>query len=228
MNLKIFNFETVLNLNDNIISVIEVEDTHLFRKIIETIQYQMKNQDVEEKVYIYDDEFNEISYRKIEMIFNYIDLFSNIKMTKEISNLLNNELDHETESAIQNINIELNEFATKVLYNLDIDLDYKNSFQLTDLLRILKVKINDNGSILDNLFSLIDFYSLMAPNKFLFFVNLKIYLDTDEIIEFYNYIRANKLTAILLEGRASDKILKNEQKLHIDSTFDDHYRLQDS
>lgn len=227
MNLKIFNFDTVLNLRDNMISVIEVEDILLFRKIIETLQSQIINRDVEEKVYIYDHEFKEINYRNVELIVNYMDLFSNLKIANELIKMISNELDEEKELMLHSLNIEINKFVTHLFYELDLDINYKDTFELKDILRILKVSINDNGNILDNLFSLVDYYSLIGLDNFLFFVNLKSYLEKDELLELYRYIMAKEIKVILLEVRASDKILENEQKLRIDSTFDDYFELHD-
>lgn len=225
MKLKIFNFGTELDLSTNLINVLEVKDILLFRKIIETLQSQIINREVEEKVYVYNDDFKEINYRNIELIANYLDLFSNLKVANELEKILNNEFDEQKELMLQDINIEFNNLATHLFYDIDLDISYKDSFELKDFLRILKVEINNNGSIVDNLFSLLEYYSLITSDKLLFLVNLKLYLEKDELLEFYRYIIANELKVVLLEGKASNEILENEQKLLIDSNFEDYFEL---
>ena len=228
MKLKIFNFDTVIDVSNNIISVVEIEDIRLFRKVIETLQFQVKNQEGEEKIWIYDDEFDEINFQKVDIISNYMDIFSNLKLFNQIFKVIDSNLDEEKEDAIRKINLYLNEFATDLLYDIDIDLDFKETFNLKELLKIIKVRITDDGSIVDNLFTLINFYSYIKIERILFFINLKSYLNREEVLEFYRHVLANNIKVILLEGRASDKLLENEQKMHIDSTFDDHYRLYSS
>lgn len=228
MKLKIFNFSTLLDLNKSTINIVEIEEVRLFRKVIETLQFQMINEYVEEKIYIFDDNYNEINYRDIDLVTNYIDLFSSIKVTNELVKILEKQLSEEQEELIYKLNISLNEFAFKMLYDLDIDIEYKESYQMKDLLPVLKLNIIDNGNILENLFTAIDLYTLFESKKYIFFVNLKSYLDEEELIEIYRYIVAKELKVILLEGRASDKILNLEQKFYIDDIFDDHYELYDT
>src|SRR5699024_1412218 len=148
-----------------------------------------------------------------------------LKLFNQIFKVIDSNLDEEKEDAIRKINLYLNEFATDMLYDIDIDLDFKETFSLKELLKIIKISITDDGSIIDNLFSLINFYSHIKPDSILFLINLKSYLSREELIEFYRHVLVNNIKIILLEGRTSDKLLKNEQKMYIDSTFDDHYRL---
>lgn len=228
MKLKIFNFNTLLDLAKNRIHIVEIEEVRLFRKMIETLQFQLDNEYVEERIYIFDDNYNEINYRNIDLVSDYTDLFSNIKVPNELVKIFEKHLTEEQEELIYNLNVSLNEFAFKMLYDLDIDIDYKESYQIKDLLAVLKPSITNNGSILENLFTLIDFYTLIDSKSYIFFINLKMYLSEEELVEIYRYILAKEIKVILLEGRASNKILNFEQKLNIDSTFDDHLELYNS
>lgn len=225
MKLKVFNFETVLKLNVGKINIVEIEDIRLFRKVVETIRAQQSNLEVEEKVYIYDEGFNEFNYSKTILILDFLDLISNLKTNTTFFSIIDAEADELKEEAIQLINTQLNEFASKILYDIDIDLSYQESYSIRDLLRIIKIKVNDTGNILENLFTLIDFYSLLDPGAILFLVNLKSYLDSKELSELYKYILGNNLNIVLLERSGLGKTLKYEQKLHIDKTFDDHFEL---
>lgn len=225
MILKIFSFPTEIQLKKENIHVIEIEDQLLFRKIIETLNLQINNQETEEKVWLYDQKYKEISYQKVDIIFDYLNMFSSINLVKPLEKLIEKDYDEHKDQIIENINIDLNLLATTLLCDLDINLSYQERYSLSDLLKLLKVKIVEEETILDNLFLLIDYFSMFKEDDILFLINLKQFLIEEELKEFYNYIQIKQVTVVLLEGRASDKLLIKEQKLTIDQTFDDHYRV---
>ena len=93
MILKIFNFPTEIQLKKENVHVIEIEDQLLFRKIIETLNLQINNQETEEKVWLYDEKYKEISYRKVNIIFDYLNMFSTIQLVKPLEKLIENDYD---------------------------------------------------------------------------------------------------------------------------------------
>lgn len=225
MKLKVFNFDTELNLKSKKINIVEIHNITLFRKVIETIKGQSINEETVEKIWVYNNDYKEINSSNIELVLDFFNMFSSIRIVNPIAKSIENNLDESKMEAIQNINIYLNKLATDLLYDLDIDIEHKESYSLADLLSILKVKISEEQNIIDNLFTLIDYLSFFKPNSFLFIVNLKSYLSSEEINEFYNYVLVKQVNIILLEGRASNNMIRNEQKLVIDEDYDDYYEV---
>lgn len=223
MRLKVFNFATELHLNKRKINIVEIHNVTLFRKIIETVKVQSINGETTEKIWIYNNDYKEINNNNIEIILDFFNMFSSIRIVNPIAKLIDSNLDEAKMEAIQNINIHLNKLATDLLYDLDIDIEYKESYSIADLLNVLKVKIFEEQDIIENLFTLIDYLSSFKPNSVLFMVNLKSYLSNEELNEFYNYILIKEVSIVLLEGRASNNMIKQEQKLIIDENYDDYY-----
>lgn len=224
MKLKIFNFETELHLNDGKVNVVEVHSKSLFRKVIESIKHQSRNESPVEKIWIYSDDYQEVNSRDIDLVFDFFNMFSNIRIINPVAKIIEENLDEYKNKVIENTNAQLNKLAAELLYDLDIGIDYKKSYHLVELLTILKIKIEEEQSILDNLFVLIDYLSMFKPKTFLFIVNLKTYLSFEEINEVYTYILAKDVNIVLLEGRASKRIISNEHKLVINEDFDDYYK----
>ena len=54
--------------------------------------------------------------------------------------------------------------------------------------KLLKLKINYKNSIIENLFSIIELERSLKSSKFIVLVNLKQYLDDNELKELYKYI----------------------------------------
>lgn len=223
MKLKIFNFDTELVLNKTKINIIEVHNTKLFRKIVESLKTQMNNEDPSEKIWIVDNDYKEINSSNIELIIDYFNILSSVRIINPIAKFIDLNLDKTKLNAIQHINIELNRLATDLFYDIDLDIEFKDSFSLKDLLNVFKIKIPDSLSILENLFTLIDYFSIFKSDNILFMANLKSFLSSEELQEYYQYCLVNQVHIVLLEGRASNKTLKLEQKIIIDQDYYDYY-----
>ena len=75
--------------------------------------------------------------------------------------------------------------------------------------------------MLENLFCLIDLESMFNLDKLLVFVNLKLYLDKDELIELYKYSLYNNVNIILIDSVSYGVKLDYESKLIIDNNLDE-------
>jgi len=100
-------------------------------------------------------------------------------------------------------------------FSIDGEVDIDN------LLKVLKLGINEKDELLDNLFLLIDIEKIFNGENILIFVNLKQYLSKKELIELYKYAIYNQIQIILIDSQCYGGTLDYENKLIIDENLDE-------
>ena len=85
----------------------------------------------------------------------------------------------------------------------------------------MKIKLETKNEILDNLLLLIDLEKVLNKRNILFFINLKQYLTSQELLELYKYSIYQQVPIILIDSQSYGTSLKYEKKLIIDSELDE-------
>src|SRR5690625_6695034 len=107
MRLKIFNFETELHLNEGKVNLVEIHNESLFRKVIESIKHQSRNEDPVEKIWIYSDDYQEVNSRDIDLVFDFFNIFSNIRIINPVAKAIEENLDEYKNKVIEDTNNQL-------------------------------------------------------------------------------------------------------------------------
>ena len=68
---------------------------------------------------------------------------------------------------------------------------------------------------------LIDLEKILKLNSILFFINLKQFLNNDELIELYKYAIYNNIIIVLIDSQSYGVPLKFEKKLIVDSDLEE-------
>ena len=87
---------------------------------------------------------------------------------------------------------------------------------INNIVKLIKLSINYKNDLLDNLLLLIDLEKILKISNILIFVNLKQYLEQEELIELYKYAIYNQIKIILIDSQAYGTKLLYEKKLIID------------
>ena len=82
-----------------------------------------------------------------------------------------------------------------------------------------RVEVDPFDALLDNLIKFLKFASDAAFEKQLVFVNLKNFLEPDEVQEFYRQAVFLELNVLLLENVPDDAVFEYERKMCIDKDF---------
>lgn len=205
MKMRIFSFETEIIFSDDYVNVIQIENHKLFGRLISSI-YKLSNgieEGIDEKVVLEENE-KMLSFPKETM---FIVDFMNFDFTQR---KIQNALYHYIE---QSYNLEyekLDEFQT-TFYNLCLDVsdilvelpfefECKQNIEILDYLKMvgLKIKQNSYQTILERLLLIIDVVQNFHLAKVLFFVNIKRFLEEEEVIELYKYSKYKKVETLLL------------------------------
>jgi CRISPR type II-A-associated protein Csn2 len=118
---------------------------------------------------------------------------------------------------------ELSEFRalwadifSKLNAESDCQIDYDGGEDLSALFKAFGVKITeDDDSLLGKLVTYINIFSSLIKVKNFFFVNLKCFLDEDELAKLYYEAQLNEVNLFLLENLEKSH-LENERIVVID------------
>ena len=135
----------------------------------------------------------------------------------EILKQLVNEIDDEDKNEILNLQKKIYTKVNKQLNKYDIPLYISIDIDLEAILKELKITIKNYDDILNNLFLLIDLENILRLSNILIFINLKQYLSTEELEEFYKYAIYNNVKLILVDSQCYTSTSKYEKKLIVDN-----------
>lgn len=222
MKLKVNYFENIINLNDDHVQVIEIENKKTFYRFISNL-YAMKNGDKLNEIYFYNKLNEEININeKIEVYTDFFNFdFNSKKNLSSLNKCIINYLSPDTKEAILNNFQKLYKIISKHLFDFDLPLEISDNVNLEDVLKLMKISINNKNDLLDNLLLLIDLENMLKVNNILFFVNLKQLLSKEEIIEFYKYAIYNNIKIVLIDSQSYGIKLEYENKLIIDENLDE-------
>lgn len=226
MIFRIFSLDNDIVLDENYVNVLEIHDKSFAVKIIKKLT---SDED------IYNDEFfllfeddKEINLYKNSIVIT--DLFNINFNDRKILNKIYDLLEEEIKSD-ESFYLELNEI-NKLLINLlkdkinqlTFDLELEEDLKIKELLKAYNVHMyhNKEDDILADLFNYLELIDELNLCKVIFIINLKSYLNEEQIKEAYKFFLYKKLKVILIETNKY-KTVENEKKLIIDELFDDYY-----
>lgn len=222
MKIKVSYIDNEIQLLENKINVIEIENKKYFYKFVMDL-YNISEGINNEDILFFSNDIEEINYTgKIQLIFNYFDFdFNSKKYISDISKIiLSNVNDEQRDSIIKQYNKLVNLY-NKILINVDLPLVINDDASMENINKIIKFKIDSKNDLLENILLLIDLEKVIKHNKILIFINLKQYLNKNELIELYKYSIYNQVQITLIDSQSYGTTLEYEQKLIIDSNLDE-------
>lgn len=215
-------FESSIDFNDNIVKVIVIENPTEFLKF-ET-QLLLAMEDKSEELALFKNH-EEIQFKKYFEVIT--DVFSLDKSNKKIINKLYaklQELAYQEDMYLKTCELEknINEYVINLSEFVDCNLDYEQ----VDLLGVFKsvnLKItDDNISFIEKLCDFVDVFNEFLKINYFVFINLKSYLNDEELQEFYKFVSYKKINLLLLENHQRNK-LPNENLTIIDNDLCEIY-----
>ena len=230
MILKIFSFENDIDFSKNHINVLQIQNKKLFAKMVSSFNNMCKGLSVECDEVITLKEQDEIvdftknvlfvvdflnfdfNQRRIQtVLYQYIDKI--IKLEPEILSNINNLQD--------SIHIEF----MSIMEEFPFEILCKKDSSILDILKMygIRIKANVDEKIIEKLFKLVELVQCLDLAKLIILVNVKQYLDSDEIVEFYKYCVYNNVKLLVLERGSEVSPLERERILFVDENFDEFF-----
>lgn len=222
MKLIIKYIDNDIELKENEISAIEIENKRYFYRIVKDL-YDIYDNELSEDIYLIDDNNKEINIsNKIKIFIDYFNFkLDSKKYTNDITKYINKVLSEETKETLLNQYKKIINLYKKELNNIDLPLVLDTNLDIENITKLIKVSIDTNKELINNLFTLIDLENIFQTKNILVFINLKQYLSKEEIEELYKYSIYNRITLLLIDSQSYGTTLTNERKLIIDENLDE-------
>lgn len=217
MKMQLLEYENDIVFKENNINVLELETTKSFRNIVKDLFKLEKGED-QTRIRLFESNEEKNCNNKIFCISDYYNLEYN---TQKNINTLYKYLFSDEYLEIMPVYSELIKEYNRQLNKVDIDLCY-DEINFINLSKALKLRFKFNSdNILENILAIIDIESELKLNQLLVFINIKDYIEIEELQELYKYILYKKVNVLLIESKHSKIEIPFEKKLQIDSDFDE-------
>ncbi|MDE7424844.1 MAG: type II-A CRISPR-associated protein Csn2 [Lachnospiraceae bacterium] len=228
MKMRIFSFETEICFTDDFVDVIQVKNHKLFGNLVNSI-YKMSNgveEGIQEQIVLEEDE-KILNFSKETMfIMDFMNFDFNqrkiqnalYRYVEEVYNLEYERFDS-FQTSFYNLNLDMFD----ILVELPFEYECKENIEVQDYLKMIGLKIKQHGeqTVLERLLLIMDVIHYFRLAKVLFLVNVKSFLEKEELVELYKYSKYKKISLVILESGIEVKPVDYEKILFIDSDYDE-------
>lgn len=222
MKINVSYLENEIEIIPDYVFAIEIENKKYFYRLTHEL-YNIYQGMISNEITLYDDNHQEITgTNKIKIFINFFDFqLDSKKYINDISKYIEDNISEENKMKLINEYKKITSLYKKALNEIDLPLCINPDFDIENLIKILKIKLEIKNEILDNLLLLIDLENALNRKNILFFINLKQYLTNDELLELYKYSIYCQIPIVLIDSQTYGTSLKYEKKLIIDSELDE-------
>lgn len=223
MRLSIKYIDNVIIFNNSSINCLEIENKSYFYKIVNDINNISVGNVIEDVIFT-DDEYKELNLsNKINIIFDYFNFdFNSKKIISIINKKVNENISINDKDDLSKIYNKIRKIYLPILNDMDLNIDINNDFDLDLMIKLLNITIKSKDNLLDNLFLLIDIEKELNINKIIVFINLKQYLNKNELIELYKYLLYNNVVVLLIDSQSYGICNEYEKKIIIDEELEEY------
>ncbi|MGL4990433.1 MAG: type II-A CRISPR-associated protein Csn2 [Sarcina sp.] len=218
-------FENEINFDENYVNVLEIQNKEQFKKIVYLVNLYSKEKEVENEFMYIENNYIVDSACNILVMNDFFNVESN---NKKILKLLHEDIK-------KKYNDEFGEFDIRGKFNLiykniqeilidyDYEFEYKLDIDVIDFLKMISLKFDEKNydTPLKNIYFILDIISDFQISNLLVLINLKSFLDDDELTAFYKAVKQRDIAVLLIEGNIDKELKMYENKLIIDSDYDE-------
>ena len=223
MNLVLSGFSEALTLGSDRVSVLEVHNRRLFARICQSLASELDSEALEPYA-LWNGEDRRSSRNYFLFVFNPFELpWSERALMGEVLERVEDMFlaEDDVRQEIETAGRALSERVASLGLRLQSDYAFEVQWEMRKYLKAFDfgVEIDPFDALLDNLIKFLKFASDAAFEKQLVFVNLKNFLEPDEVQEFYRQAVFLELNVLLLENVPDDAVFEYERKMCIDKDF---------
>ena len=222
MKININFIDSIIDFNVSNIYCFEIHNKkYLYR--ISSLFYSLSNGELMEEVECFDKDNNEVKLsNKIRMFTEYFNFdFDSKKYSADITKYVLSNIEQYDSENILKVYSKLCKLINKELSKLELSISISSDEGIENIVKMLKLRINQKEDLLDNLLLIIDLEVVLNSNKILCFMNLKQYLTKEELLEFYKYAIYNSVKIIMIESTKYDYLKDYENIIVIDQSLDE-------
>ena len=214
MNMKVEYFDNNLRLTNDYINIIEITNKNYFYRFVKDLYLISKSQ-FSETISFFDDENKEINVNgKIRVYLDFFDFnFDSKKYSNDINKYVNDSISEIDKNVLITQYNKIIKIYNKILNDIDLPLSITNEINIENISKMFKISMDIKQELLDNILLLIDVERALKTNNTLFFINLKQYLNKNELLELYKYAIYNEVKIVLIDSQNYGTTLDYEKKL---------------
>ncbi len=200
MKLLYKKLDLEIEIEENVVPVLVIENIEIFKDMIYSIICQSKG---ENGNIILSENYKEIAIGKnVELIFNPFELDpGNKKVMAKIYSDIESIIVSEYALEMTQINADIINLLDKVLLNMQFDITYEPEINKTSLLKAIGLSVtNQESELLSQIINYTKIVHQILGIRLFIFVNLKMYLSSEELKELYKTMHYEKIHLLLLEG----------------------------
>ena len=220
MKINIDYLDNSIYLENSKIMVLEIENKRLLFRLIKNFT-DIDNGDFIDEIKVFGNDNKEINIsNKILVLSDFFNFnLDTKKYLNQINKIIIDNIKDSDDNTLLSLYQKLLYKYNKVIKETDLPVVISNEVNVESLVKIIKLKLNLSDNLLDNLLSLIDLEKIAKANKFLIFVNLKLYLTEKELEELYKYAIYNEVKLMLIDSKSYGCKTNFENKLIIDNNL---------
>lgn len=217
MKITISYLENNVEITNDFINVLEIENKKMFFRLINDLN-QICNGNVIEEIRAFSDDKEINITNKVNVISDFFNIdFSRYMLS--INKLINENLKDNSDKSLLLLYKKLIQKYNNIISTVDLPIAVNNDATIESLTKLFKLKVNYKSSIIENLFSIIELERSLKSSKFIVLVNLKQYLDDNELNELYKYSIYNSVNIILVDSQCYGCSHDFEKKLIVDDNL---------
>lgn len=223
MNLSLSGFPESLALECDAVSVLEIHNPTLFARVCQSLFSELDEAAVEPYA-LWEGEERRSSRNYFLFVFNPFELpWTERALLGEVLERIEHLFMSEDEARqeIETAGCVLSNRVASLGLQLKSDYDFEVQWDMRKYLKAFDfgVDVDPSDTLLDNLIKFLKFASDAAFAKQLVFVNLKQFLEENELQKFYRQAVFSELKVLLLENVPDDASYEYERKMRIDRDF---------
>lgn len=222
MKIKIDYIESIIDFDVSNVYSFEIHNRkYLYR--LSSLFYSVFNGDISDEIEAFDTNNNEIKLsNKIRFFSEYFDFgFDSKKYLTDLTKYILTNIDQSESEDILKEYLKICKLIDRKLSKLELPVSISGEEGIEGVIKTFKFKINQHDDLFDNLLLIIDLEVILNSHKILCFMNLKQYLSSEELIEFYKYATYNSINLIMIESVKYDYVKEYEKVIIIDQNLDE-------
>lgn len=222
MKINVNYIDNELILEDNKILNIEIYNKKFFYRFIKDLNLIENGNNLEE-ITAFNKQNEEITLtNKIEILSDFLefDLY-NKKYSSDFQKYIVKNSEEKNIDKIVKEYSKVYDSITNIVNLVDIPITIKNDFDFDSIIKSFKFEVNFSDDLLNNLINLLEVKTNLSKEKIYIFINLKSYLNNEDLLEFYKYIYLKNIYSIFIDTSKYADLNDYINKVIIDRDLDE-------
>ena len=222
MKINVNYIDNELILEDNKILNIEIYNKKFFYRFIKDLNLIENGNNLEE-ITAFNKQNEEITLtNKIEILSDFLEFDSyNKKYSSDFQKYIVKNSEEKNIDKIVKEYSKVYDSITNIVNLVDIPITIKNDFDFDSIIKSFKFEVNFSDNLLNNLINLLEVKTNLSKEKIYIFINLKSYLNNEDLLDFYKYIYLKNINSIFIDTSKYADLNDYINKVIIDRDLDE-------